>query len=434
MLTFDEVLPALQVLLRDELTAVGTGRIVANRDLNGRVRLIVEKRCVESPSAREALERIAKRMAKELAPHSYPEPTCILAEESLDAVLADQTWFPLDGADSVLVIDRLATEGNWASVNKATEKVPRIVFYSLKGGVGRSTALTAASWGLAEAGRRVLVVDLDLESPGLSSSLLPTDQRPKFGVVDWLVEDLVGGADSVIRHLHASSSLSHNGDILVVPAHGHDPGEYISKLGRSWMPKLREGGQREPWSMRLERMLTQLEDVHRPDVILIDSRAGIDEIASACVTDLSASSILLFATDSDQTWVGYRMLFNHWRRCGVVRSIRERLQLVGAMVPETDRANYLDGLIESAWNLFSEELYDEVPPDQLPGDEQIWSFDQSDPSAPHFPWPVLWNRGFASIQSLHTRFEGIALDETRAVFGSLNDGVSALVSNAQAPQ
>lgn len=44
----------------------------------------------------------------------------------------------------------------------------------------------------AGAGRkRVLVLDLDLESPGLSSALLPSERQPKYGITDWLIEDLL---------------------------------------------------------------------------------------------------------------------------------------------------------------------------------------------------------------------------------------------------
>jgi MinD-like ATPase involved in chromosome partitioning or flagellar assembly len=42
-----------------------------------------------------------------------------------------------------------------------------ITFYSFKGGTGRTMALANAAWILASAGYRVLVVDWDLESPGL---------------------------------------------------------------------------------------------------------------------------------------------------------------------------------------------------------------------------------------------------------------------------
>src|SRR6185437_8475383 len=42
-----------------------------------------------------------------------------------------------------------------------------VTFYSFKGGTGRTMALANVAWVLAANGRRVLVADWDLESPGL---------------------------------------------------------------------------------------------------------------------------------------------------------------------------------------------------------------------------------------------------------------------------
>jgi len=231
----------------------------------------------------------------------------------------------------------------------------RVVFYSMKGGVGRSTALGVCAWALAEQGRRVMVLDLDLESPGLSASLLPDDRQPKFGITDWLVEDLVENGDQVFEDMVATSELSRNGDIFVVPAHGADPGEYVAKLGRVWMPKMDDQGHRHSWPQRLKRLLEKLEKQWRPDVVLIDSRAGIDDVASACVTALGANLILLFAIDGDQTWSAYRVLFHHWNRSASADTIQSRLQMVAAMVPETDRVAYLDGFRERSWTIFSDD-------------------------------------------------------------------------------
>src|SRR5229473_1921955 len=44
-------------------------------------------------------------------------------------------------------------------------------FYSYKGGVGRSMAVMNVAYTLAGRGRHVLVVDMDLEAPGLSGFL-----------------------------------------------------------------------------------------------------------------------------------------------------------------------------------------------------------------------------------------------------------------------
>jgi hypothetical protein len=300
------------------------------------------------------------------------------------------------------------------------------VFFSIKGGVGRSTAMAATAWALAQSGKRVLVLDLDLESPGLSSSLLPDDMRPTYGITDWLVEDLVDNGDVVFNAMVTTSPLSHDGEIYVVPAHGSAPNEYVAKLGRAWMPKISTEGLRESWSQRLQRLLKALEERLEPDVVLIDSRAGIDEVASACVTDLGANLVLLFALDGEQTWSGYRILFQHWHTTGVVHNIRERLQLIGALVPELDSAEYFSGLRERAWSLFAEELYDEVAAGE-PAIGETWSFDDSDEGAPHFPWMIRWHRGFAALRSMHTRLEGVDSQEVEAIFGPLITGLTNIV-------
>ena len=44
-----------------------------------------------------------------------------------------------------------------------------ITFYSFKGGVGRTMALVNVGAQLARMGRKVLLVDFDLEAPGLET-------------------------------------------------------------------------------------------------------------------------------------------------------------------------------------------------------------------------------------------------------------------------
>ncbi|TQV62596.1 MAG: CpsD/CapB family tyrosine-protein kinase [Halothiobacillaceae bacterium] len=319
-----------------------------------------------------------------------------------------------------------------------TTGAPRIVFFSIKGGVGRSTALAATAWSLAQAGKRVLVLDLDLESPGLSSALLPPERQPMYGITDWLVEDLVDNGDAVFDSMVATSNLSHDGEIHVIPAHGADHGEYIAKLGRVWMPKVQADGTREIWSARLGRLLQALEARIQPDVVLIDSRSGIDEIASACITEMGANLILLFALEGEQTWNGYRMLFEQWQRAHVAETIRERLKIVGAVVPELDRVSYLEGLREHAYGVFVDTLYDEIAPPRpeavgLASDKdgkwrvgdlvEGWNFDEADDGAPHYPWAVNWHRSFAGLRSLQGRLAVIDVQEVNAIFGSLLVGV-----------
>lgn len=446
MTTFDQILPiTTEVLAAHRHTLALLEWLIINRDLNGRVRFIAPEATRENEGLRASVEAIYQALAERLMPHAYPVEMGILYEADQMQAKHGASGYALSGFDPVWVVDRLATEANWARIAPETEGTPRIVFFSIKGGVGRSTALAATAWSLAQAGKRVLVLDLDLESPGLSAALLPSERQPTYGITDWLIEDLLDNGDAVFDSMVATSNLSHDGEIHVVPAHGATHGEYIAKLGRVWMPKIQADGTRETWSARLGRLLQGLEARIQPDAVLIDSRSGIDEIASACITDMGANLILLFALEGKQTWNGYRMLFEQWQRAGVAEQVRDRLQVVGAVVPELNRLEYLAGLREHGYEVFVDTLYDEIAPVKLGvgpsldgtwtvGDiSEGWSFDEADEGAPHHPWAVSWHRSFAGLRSLQGRLAVIDAQEVQSIFGPLLEGVSHVVDVTRQP-
>ncbi|MBE0471749.1 MAG: ParA family protein [Methyloprofundus sp.] len=408
MITFDQILPKLkEVFSSFESLVSDLGEILINRDLNGRVSLILS----DAHDSKNLVD-FKTAVSQAIAPHAAKE--VLLFEEDMAFIKMIANCIPLEGFKQIFVIDRLVTEGSWLTISEESTRAKRIVFFSIKGGVGRSTALAVTAWSLAEQGKKVLVLDLDLESPGLSSNLLPEDRRPSYGITDWLVEDLVDNGDLIFKDMVALSSLSRNGEIYVVPAHGRDSGEYVSKLGRVWMPKFNQG-QRESWSTRLERLITALEEAYDFDVILIDSRAGIDEVASACVTDLKANLVLMFAISGEQTWSGYGVLFRYWLQSGVISQIRERLRIVGAMVPTERKKDYMDDLIEEAQMLFTRFVYDEISPGEFDG----FNFDEEDQSAPHYPWVIEWHTGFNALASIHNKLDAIDPKAVELVFGDL---------------
>ena len=439
MTTFDELLPAVAAILQSHLPGLEPFLpILVNRDLNGRIRLVLgaSHQTAYEATFEHPLHQLAKEIHAKLGRHVADPKQVLLFEDEISELINASSPFPLLDREGntiadVHVADRLAQEAKWETIFPRASGVPRVVFYSIKGGVGRSTALAACAWALAASGQRVLVLDLDLESPGLSTSLLPQSRQPAYGITDWLVEDLVGNGDAVFPQMHASLSTQERGrgELIVVPSHGYEPGEYVSKLGRVWMPGFTLDGQRLSWPKRLLRLMEQLEQQHQPSIVLIDSRAGIDEVASACVTDLGAQRIYIFAVDSLQTWQGYRILFDHWRLHGVAPNIRERLQVVGALLPTWgDQAfqQAINQLREHAYSTFSDSLYDEAWPgtDEDPDTvgsppADLFNFDLPDRNAPHNPCAIGWNQGFAAIESLHDRLLAIEADQIKPVFGPL---------------
>ena len=439
MTSFDRILPALAQVMAarwDDLEPLLP--IFVNRDLNGRVRLFLDATLEPTEEGEQwrKLQDLAKAIQANLSPHVGEAGQILGFKDSLLDLIKASTTYPLSDQlgnilPNVYVVDRLAQEATWETISSDISTVPRVVFYSIKGGVGRSTALAACAWALAESGQRVLVLDLDLESPGLSTSLLPTSRQPAYGITDWLVEDLVNNGVAILDQMHASlGTQQRGGELIVVPSHGDEPGEYVSKLGRVWMPGFTADGQRQTWSERLLRMIQQLEAKHQPTIVLIDSRAGIDEVASACVTDLGAKLIYLFALDSLQTWQGYRILFEHWRLHDVATKIRERLRVVGALLPTWGDQAFLQAtaqLRENAYLNFSQSLYDEeLAGAALPLADEPFNFDLPDLDAPHSPLAIGWNQGFAAIGSLHERLAASEANQIQFVFGPLIDNLLAV--------
>ncbi len=372
----------------------GIGRLYLVRDLLGKLRISVSDTLEENQDIRRALERLANTLSETLGVRGYPADEGVLFVG--DALLETLDDTAQEIRSRVFLADRLVTGRGWWTVGDPVEDagIPRVTLYSVKGGVGRSTTAAVLAWHLARKGERVLAVDMDLESPGLSSAMLETERRPKFGLTDWFVEDLVGQGDRVVEDMLAAPAWAQifEGDVRVAPAHGRDPGEYLAKLGRVYMDKADE-----PWTGRLERVLANLETVFRPTVVLLESRNGLHDIAAASVTDLNAE-VLLFATGSESTWTDYGILFRHWRERGLAERIRERVSVVSALTPVSDREEYVKGFRAQAWDLFRDHLYDEM---DAAGDSiGDFSFDLDEENAPHDPMEIGWNLGFAAGASL----------------------------------
>lgn len=303
---------------------------------------------------------------------------------------------------TVRLLDRQIIGQDWLRTahERQIDAPPRVVFYGLKGGVGRSTALAMLAYSLAREGKRVLLLDFDLESPGLSGLLLPPDRVAGFGLVDWFIEDAVQPDNSVLDDLVADSPLAENldGYIRVAAAMGQGESAYLAKLARVYADIPGRAGP-ERFAQRMERLVKALEAREKPDIVLIDSRAGLHDLAAISIATL-ADLALLFATDSEQNWQGYRQLFAHWQqRPQVLRGVRDRLWMVRAMFPETQQKERFERFLEHSYDLFSENLYDSIDPKQAEP-ENVFSYAMGSDLAPHYPLTVRWNARFMEFDPL----------------------------------
>ena len=341
---FDQALPTVLGLLAEQFARFAEKarpETTIVRDAFGGLFVVLPDDALPDTATWQSL---AARLHAALGRYSPGERRVLLAVGDLiDAndVLASADRVRLPDVPNTWLVDRLQTNQDWLRTPLgARPPLPTAVAFSIKGGVGRTTACALWAWFLAREGRDVVVVDLDLESPGLAGVLLSDERLPDYGLVDRLVESLRAPADELLLHECLSDCpLAHDapGRIRVLPAYGKKTRDYINKLGRIYMPSASADG-----AVLLgiaERLWQLLEELARlpepPDAVLLDSRAGLHDISSAAMTRLAAQ-VFLFARDDPASWQAYGLLFDHLSKARSVQwgmpddDLRWRLTMVVA--------------------------------------------------------------------------------------------------------
>jgi Mrp family chromosome partitioning ATPase len=168
--------------------------VVVVRDLLGRNAL-----ALQGEPDPEEVESLRADLRKSCQPFVGGEPVLVLAHMFAPDLVTNSPHrqpapFTLSPSGLVSVIERGTVGSEWLNPSDAP-LARRVTLYGFKGGVGRSTATFALAQHIANKGKVVLVVDLDLESPGVSTMLSPNlDGLPEHGILDHLVEYGVGNA------------------------------------------------------------------------------------------------------------------------------------------------------------------------------------------------------------------------------------------------
>lgn len=314
---FDDSLPTLVALASACLTTDRVKGSVVVRDVSGRLSIILRTECTGAE-----LDELHSLLTLGLGSYARPDRVVVALPDpaAMDLLASTDVLKCVIAGVEIGLIDRRLVGGDWLRAPAAKSRPPaRFVFASLKGGVGRSTALSVAAVHLAGSGRRVLAVDLDMEAPGLGALLLDQSTLPTYGVIDALVEDGLSGLDDeLLANIVGPSPLAAgHGRIDVVPAFGKrsldNPADVLSKLARAYAEDLTETGVSLSLMDQIGNLLTHLADPRRYDVVLVDARAGLHETSAAAILGLGAE-VFLFGLDEPQTFQGYAALFAHLSR------------------------------------------------------------------------------------------------------------------------
>lgn len=164
-------------------------------------------------------------------------------------------------------------------------------FYSFKGGVGRSMALVNVGAQLAMAGKRVLLVDFDLEAPSLTSFNLAATESCQAGVVDFVNAYLDTGSAPNVRGFLSEPQLFETGGRLWIMPAGASSDDYQHRLARiNWLDLY----ENRSGYLLMEELKAQWETCLQPDYVLIDSRTGHSDVSGICTRQLPDAVAFVF--------------------------------------------------------------------------------------------------------------------------------------------
>jgi len=199
-----------------------------------------------------------------------------------------------------------------------------ITFYSYKGGVGRTMALANVAVLLSKWGYKILIVDWDLEAPGLEYFLKDyldwktIEQRE--GVIDILTQRMENWQDLLIKIELPDSP---------VPLHfltaGKRNEDYFSKVRSLDL----QAFYADKGGLFIERLRDQWKEAY--DYILIDSRTGITDFGGVCTIQLPDILLLLF-TATEQSLSGVIDVANKANQARQKLPV-DRLSLLSVPIP-----------------------------------------------------------------------------------------------------
>ena len=164
-------------------------------------------------------------------------------------------------------------------------------FYSFKGGVGRTMALVNSAVTLALRGRRVLVVDFDVEAPGLDTFdvLRPREETP--GVIDFVAQYLsTGQAPDAASYIGECPDIGEQGGGLWIMPSGRNEAYAANYNQIDWGDLYA----RHDGYLLFEDLKEQWKRIVQPDYVLIDSRTGHTDSGGICTRQLPDSVVVLF--------------------------------------------------------------------------------------------------------------------------------------------
>lgn len=272
----------------------------------------------------------------------------------------------VEGTSNVYFSERHIENTNWFINEKYELNTPVTSFYSFKGGVGRTTATVLSALLLARQGKKVMIVDFDLEAPGLASIFANRSDNAEEllsvnGFVDFLIDfefnkrdfNKINLDDYYFRKNEQALVGSNGGELFIVPAiatNSENSINYINKLSKA---NIRFGLGKD---YAPDIFLKKMEEKLKPDHILIDTRTGINDVGGL-VFNRYAQNIFLLFYGNQQNMFGLESILPELKK---LNNNGIKFYLVNSPVPaDVQLAEEETGFfVEKSYDMFLKYFYD----------------------------------------------------------------------------
>jgi MinD-like ATPase involved in chromosome partitioning or flagellar assembly len=228
-------------------------------------------------------------------------------------------------------------------------------FYSFKGGVGRSMALVNVAAELTRRGKRVMVVDFDLEAPGLDTFDITRSEECRKGLLDFVCDFRKSvEVPDVKEYVYQAKADLGDGQLWVMPAGLQDDDYHNRFRSVDWADLYAK----ENGFLLFEDLKAQWKDALKMDYVLIDSRTGHTDVAGICTRQLP-NAVVAFFYPNEQNRRGLLSIVSQIRE-EAKGALKKKIDLhfVMSNVPDLDDE---EEILESEIKRFEESLDFEQP-------------------------------------------------------------------------
>src|SRR6266700_2557189 len=287
------------------------------------------------------IEAILARLNLNLGGYPFANYMLLTPQEAADQAPSQPIQLPL--WSEILMAPE---PDNPVPLDEDTTKRPFVVtFYSFKGGVGRSTALGLIANIVATRGHRVVMIDFDLEAPGLSLALPSESPGTNMcGVLDYVYQRYLTPDQ---KHPEISECIRKidtptRGELYLVSAGEYDE-NYIHRLADLDVRLLYQR-EKNPIHQLLDDVKAYLD----PDIILIDARTGFTEIGAIALFDQADLGVICFSP-TGQSFAGLQWVVKAASKQRSYRGIPDLRFLLTPMPPVTQSQQQIWTLRTAEW-------------------------------------------------------------------------------------